>query len=72
MEQFRNELALAEAKQEAGDKLEKKASRKSHQALQEKAQCMDEEIPPCNGEKMQEEGNPAAWFPPLTTSGTVS
>jgi len=42
MEQNRDELAVAEAKQEAGDKVAKKASRKSQQALQEKAQCMEE------------------------------
>ena len=37
MELMRNELVLAEAKQEAGAILEKKASRKSQQAAQEKA-----------------------------------
>ena len=51
MEQNRDELAVAEAKQEAGDKVAKKASRKSQQALQEKAQCIDDEIPRCNGKK---------------------
>jgi hypothetical protein len=51
MEQNRDELAVAEAKQEAGDKVAKKASRKSQQALQEKAQRMEEEIPACNGKK---------------------
>ena len=43
-----HEVDLAEAKQEAGDKPRKKASRKSQQALEGKAQCMDEEIPRCN------------------------
>ena len=51
MEQNRDELAVAEAKQEAGDKVAKKASRKSQQALQEKAQRMEEEISACNGKK---------------------
>ena len=51
MEQNRDELAVAEAKQQAGDKVEKKASRRSQQALQEKAQCKEEEIPACNGKK---------------------
>ena len=49
MKQNRPELALAEAKQQAGDKVATKASRKFQQALQEKAQCMEEEIPACNG-----------------------
>ena len=45
------EMCLAEAKQQAGDKLQKKASKKSQQALEGKANCMDEEIPRCNGKK---------------------
>ena len=45
------EMCLAEAKQQAGDKLQKKASKKSQQALEGKAQCMDEEIPQYNGRR---------------------
>ena len=37
-------VGLAEAKQQPGDIVQKKASKKSQQALQEKPQCMDEEI----------------------------
>ena len=47
-------------------------SRKFQQAVEGKAQCMDEESPRCNGESAGEEGKPTARCAHATISGTVS
>ena len=49
--QHKEIMGLAEAKQQASEKVQKNAIKKSQQALQQNAQCMDEEIPQCNREK---------------------
>ena len=55
--QHKEIMGLAEAKQQAGEKLLKKASKKSQQALQGKPQCMDEELLRGNGKKYIELDN---------------
>ena len=47
-------VGLAETRQAAGRKMQKKASRNSQQARSQFAPCKEEEIPRCNGKKRKQ------------------